>query len=251
MNNSKRYYLVSPEEYLALKDSQMKQREPSDIELSKYNQNLMQDKMAEKTESAKSWKQFSNNLKPILTESLVEASSATPSQSVSSSNSSNPISPASLSDYDQMIDSLQSSVSPNYISKATRLFNLLNEIEGIDITPKTMTVNGQKMFGLPVTNISQLVKPTKYLSFNLTPLLKKIKDQPEIVKLISNKQAKEQLKGLKMAMPPALLESSDRLNGDKRGVDDNFEPSLFDEQVGSAPPTKKKRKKKISWQTLF
>ena len=80
----------------------------------------------------------------------------------------------------------------------------MKEIPGIDIDEKRIKVGDERLWGLPVTNISQLIKPTKYLSFNLTPLLKVIQNKPEIVELISNDQAKKQLKALEQAssFPP-------------------------------------------------
>ena len=159
---------------------------------------------------------------------------------------------------DPLIDRLTETITPNYLSKAIQLYMLLREISDIDINENRIKVGSERLFGLPVTNIGQLIKPNKYLSFNLTPLLKEIRNEGEIVKLISNKQAKEQLKALAQAssLPKPQKSSTPRKKADKssestlRGETEFFDPdfSLEDSKFGSGPKIKKKR---ILWKTLF
>ena len=241
--------LVEPEEYKALKESQLKStKEPDDIKINKLNENLIKNKIIEQNKKDQTWSEFGSKLKPIITEGMKDLRETEESPS---------------SEAEQVIDIIKAEVAPNYISKVTRLFNLLSQVDGINITSKRITVDGSPLYGLTVTNLSQLARPNRYLSFDLSPLLNKIKNNAEITSLIANNQAKLILNSYlsRVDIPPALLEAQlGSEKGSKRSREAEFESPRAPPAppAPSAPPPaqsgsglSQKKKKKIIWRTLF
>ena len=73
MIHTRRMLLVEPEEYKALKESQISKKEPDDIKLNKLNESLIKDKIIEQNKKDATWNEFSQKLKPIISESITDA----------------------------------------------------------------------------------------------------------------------------------------------------------------------------------
>ena len=197
----KKMLLVEPDSWNSLRQYQMTSqqgRPANDISVSQMNDSILQRKTLEKNVNKSKWDDFGKNLTPIITNSLTTASN----QLVSPPNTTNLVStpvasssssPQSAQKADPMIALIADSTTSNYYTKALRLYMLLKDVPGIRITPSSIIVDGKELFGLSTTNIGQLVKPNKYLSFQLGDLLAKIYDRPDITELIANQQAKAAL----------------------------------------------------------
>ena len=242
----------------------MSQNHAADVQVAEHNKSLIENKIAQKVAENKDFEKTSQKWGPLISESINRSLPLSVSTSTSTPAAQNPnvsqMNDSSVINQDSFLDVLNESVSPNYLAKAIRFYMLLKEIPGIDIDEKRIKVGDDRLWGLPVTNISQLIKPTKYLSFNLTPLLKVIQNKPEIVELISNDQAKKQLKALEQALlfPPKSVSfktstprqksaknSDSTLRGETAFFSDANDSTINDGQRGSGKGKKNKKKKNL------
>ena len=249
-------YLIEPESYEALKRAQMNMnagQPASDIKVSQLNQDLVGSKILQKNDNVKKWNEYAGNLKPIITQGINEADSLKGPPSPPPSSGSPP-----LSTEEEIIANIADSISSNYVTKATRLYSLLRDVDGVRITPTQIFVNEKPLFGLTTTHLSQLIKPTKYLSFNLSELLYKIRNHPEITSLTINQQAKNILKS---------FDSFETSTPMKTSAGNSSDRSSFLSESGLETPlgkTKKKAKKgkkgsglakrgrgRFCWKSLF
>lgn len=247
----------------------LSQNHAADVQVAEHNKSLIENKIAQKVAENKDFEKTSQKWGPLISESINRSLPLSVSTSTSTPAAQNPnvsqMNDSSVINQDSFLDVLNESVSPNYLAKAIRFYMLLKEIPGIDIDEKRIKVGDDRLWGLPVTNISQLIKPTKYLSFNLTPLLKVIQNKPEIVELISNDQAKKQLKALEQALlfPPKSVSfktstprqksaknSDSTLRGETAFFSDANDSTINDGQRGSGKG-KKTRKKEFVGERCF
>ena len=233
MIHTRRMLLVEPEEYKALKEAQLSNKEPAEIKLNKLNENLVKNKIIEENKKDQVWSEFGSKLKPIISESLTDVKNETTATEPEDTN---------------IYDLIRAEVPPNYITKVTQLYNYLSEVDGISIDANQIRVDGSPLFGLTVMNLSQLARPNRYLSFNLNPLLNKIKDIPQITRLIANKHAKNVLDSYLPADDVSPLEvSASRERGQDAKRARTGEPLSIENQSGSGL----KKTKRIIWRTLF
>ena len=258
-------YLLEPNHYESLKAAQMTMNNgqpANDIQVNKLNQSLVQNRIYERNESGKKWQEYGKNLKPIITEGIKESSSASPDASLGEE-----------SDIDsQMVKIIAESVPRNFTAKATRLYSLLRTVDGIQITPDKIVVDDKPLFGLPAKHIAELCRGTRYLSFDCTALLNKIKDIPQITELIANKQAKSILDSFNTFATSTPIRKSTPINkknlSESTRASDVFysgEDLTFDEpndltlresnkkkkKKGKGYSTVSLKKKKPSWHSLF
>ena len=111
MIHAKRMFLLEPEEYRKMKDSQISSKEPADITVSKLNESLVKDKIMQKNKVDNSWSAFGEKLKPILTDSITQASASVPL----ASDTSPPPPPPSTSSSGQMIELIRDNVTANFV----------------------------------------------------------------------------------------------------------------------------------------
>ena len=252
MSNYKKMYLVEPSVWQKMKAAQMNEH-PPDISLNQLNEQLVKTKLMENKKKNEEWTEFGEKLTPIIRNSIpppsivkpiVPESSPPPPESPSPSTSRPPT--------DRVIEELNASVSPNYVTKATRLYNLLRELPEVKITPYSIFVDNEQLYGLTSTNLGQLVKGNKYLSFNLAKLIAKIAGHPEIEALISNQQAKESLRSYresakKRHMTSTPLKSAIEPSGEGDDMffdpDSTLELNKTDKKGGKRP--------KLVWKSLF
>ena len=236
MIHTRRMLLVEPEEYKALKEAQLSKsnREPDEIKLNKLNENLVKNKIIEENKKGQAWSEFGSQLKPIISESITNAKNIAgePASQVEAAA--------------DIYELIRSHVPTSYITKVTRLYNLLSEVDGISIDANQITVDGSPLFGLPVMNMSQLVRPNRYLSFNLNPLLNKIKDIPQINRLIANKDARNVLDSY-LTTDDDVSPSTPPERGQDAKRTRSGEPVSIENQSGSGL----KKTKKIIWHSLF
>ena len=195
MNAYQKYFLVEPSAWFALKNSQLTSNEgkiPVDVSLPQFNKERIEKNELNENLSQQNWANVSKKVEPILSSafsSIQLPSSPLPPQPPPLAPPSTISSPVKVSKTDQILDEIRSSISPNYINKAIQLYSYLHQLPGVKVDSKSISIDGEPIFGTMITHLSQLIKPNNYLSFVSNALLKKISTRPEIMRLIANKQA--------------------------------------------------------------
>ena len=239
--------LLEPETYELLKRAQMNMNgtdQPgSDVIVNQQNESLVKDKILKRNDDVKKWNDYGKNLKPIISEGIKDATSNGDAE-------------------DDILRAIKDKVPSNYVTKVTRLYSLLREVEGISISAKEITVDGTTLFGDTATLLAELCKPKKYVSFNCDALLSKIKDIEPITELIANKQALSILNGYNnfaTSTPTKSYSEASPSRGSERffsGLEGSFLDA--DSTIKSAKKKRKgkglvseKKRKKPTWKTLF
>ena len=229
--------LVHPYTWQKLKDSG---HQSDSVKVKENNENIIKEKIFVNNEKNKEWKDYSDRMVPILQKSRE------PLMTAISALSTPPA--VSTPGPETVYDKINEDIAYNYRAKAIRLYNLLQNLKGVEISPEHISVEGKPLQGSTTFNLSQLIRGNKHLSFDLNELLNLIAGHNDIKRLISNKQAAKYLDHLS----PGLSASPHSTPPPRRNR--TALNSALNSSILSPPPKEKKggkKKQRIIWKSLF
>ena len=260
MQYSKQMYLVSPEEYLALKA----QGKASDlIDLNKHNTTMIQNQVLQKNQKDKSWKDYGTEMEKVIAQGIDESDLHKRTTSPQNLSTSFTIAPTGSN---HELSFIRENIAAKMVNKVAQFYNMLKTIPEVQIRENNMTVDGAPQQGTTLEILRNLVYKQKFLKYAVTPLLKYIASYPDLVKMIGNTEAQEILKKMRngqretgtVSQNPSLDFTLDETNQDESF---NQEPSATSTPIPrSKKKGGKKRKekkeerkgeKKIKWISIF
>ena len=242
MMYSKKMYLLSPSDLQMLKENK-KKIDSEDIQLNKTNENLIQGKILNRNEKDKAWQTYGNEMQKVIKKSIDDTDLAANLPNLASASLPGSIPPLSSTPMPSDVSFIKLGVGVKLVNKVSRFYNLLQSIQqtGISVNPQQIFLDGSPVGGT-LEILKSLVSSNKYLRLPLDEFLARIADHPQIVNLISNRQAKEFLQTI---LGPESTGVAKSLNFEL----ENEEESNI--KTGSGLNRKKKKRKIKKWATLF
>ena len=237
--------LVHPYTWQKLKESGYKS---DSVNVKENNENIIKEKIFSDNEKNKEWKNFGDRLIPIIKKSQEPTM---PEIEMMSS----PAEPSPPKNKEvTVVDRINENIPYNYRPKALRLYNMLQSLKEVDVTPENIIVQGKPLMGHTIQNISQLIRGNKYLSFNLSELLNVISEHSDIKSLIANQEAKKYMENKSPGLRSPLHSTPLPKRKDKSADDSStfYDPDSTLSVL--SPSTKEKKggkKRRIIWKSLF
>ena len=188
MKHSKMMYIISPQEWERMKKNGERSE---DIEMSRRNEDVMQNKILAEHQRDKEWKKYGTKMGEIVAQGIDSSKLANqPLPLFSPTPPPQTPSPMPTTPSINETSFIREAVGKNSVNKISRLYYLLKAQPGVTINPQEIKVDGSYI-GPSIDVLKQLVFNNKYMRFPVEPLLEWIAGNSTIISLIGNYQAKQ------------------------------------------------------------
>ena len=175
MKHSKKYYILDEDTMERVRGTDVLNdinRNQTKV-LNDYYTNIIKEKIEDKNKEQKEWKEFGQNLQPILKSTNL---------SVEEEKKFFP---------DQIMDFLRTQISSGKYGVALKLFALLSGIDGVKVSKEKIYVNEKALPNSMVEIFRDLITAHPFISYEYGSLLKMLAPFKDIKGVIFNKRALE------------------------------------------------------------
>ena len=242
MQLSKEMFLISPADYRSLME---RGEAPPEVNINKLHSGMMENKILSGNLEQKAWEKYGTQMSKIISEGVDK--SAAGRKAPISAIGGLPAAPASRSKPQSEASFIKQNVPGRLKGKVTKLYNRLNQLPGVTVDTNSIVVDGTPLAGATLDIIKRLVSDNKFVRYELGPLYFRMSKDPEIIRLVANKEATRILTEMRnqgVKEDPSLSEMDDTSFQDASSFHSIQDPKLSFNTSGRDTSTPKRNNKK-------